>query len=72
MATLWQPIDKLIIEFLQTKFQVPFVEDGQTISGLWLAATVIFLLFVASISLVIACLGGSPAPPPQDKKGKKD
>ena len=65
-------MDKVIIEFLQTKFQVPFMEDGRTISGLWLAATVIFLLFVASISLVIACLGGTRAPPSQDKKGKKD
>ena len=64
-----EPLDKVIIAFFQTQFQVPFAEDGTTISGLWLAATVIVLLFIASISLVIACLGGSPPPPaPKTKK----
>ena len=59
-----QPLDKVIIEFFQTQFQLPFAEDGTMISGLWLAVTVVVLLFIASISLVIACLGGSsPAPP---------
>ena len=50
---------------------MPFAEDGKTVSGLWLAATVIFLLFVASICLVIACI--APGPAKEDKKaGKKD
>ena len=54
---------------LLTEFQMPFMSDGVTVSGLWLAVTVIFLLFVASISLVIACLGGSA---PAEAKAKKE
>jgi len=60
---LAQPIDKLIIDFFQTDFQIPLMEDGTTVSGLWLTAAVIFLLFIASISLVIACISpGAPSP----------
>jgi len=65
-----EPLDKKIIAFLQTDFQLPFGEDGQTVSGLWLSVTVIFLLFVAAISLVIACIGGPP--PPLASKPKKE
>jgi len=63
-----EPFDKLVIKFFQTQFQVPFAEDGVLVSGLWLCAIVIFLLFVASISLVIACLGGGAPIPPKNKK----
>ena len=65
-----EPLDKVIIAFFQTQIQVPLAEDGTTITGLWLTATIIVLLFIASISLVIACLGGSP--PPQAPKTKKE
>jgi hypothetical protein len=41
-----------------------------TISGLWVAATILFLLFVAAIALVIAFVTRDPIPP--KKSGKKD
>jgi len=65
---VWQPYDKAIIKFFQTQFQVPYAADGQFVSGLGLTAAVIFLLFIAAISLVIACIGGGTPSAPKDKK----
>ena len=65
--------DDMVIHFLQSRFQVPFM-PGQTISGLLLAAVIIFLLFVAAVCLVIACMPlpkEAPAPS-QGKTDKKD
>jgi len=63
-----EPYDKAIIKFFQTQFQVPYAADGQSVSGLGLTAAVIFLLFIAAISLVIACIGGGTPSAPKDKK----
>jgi protein disulfide-isomerase A1 len=75
------PIHMRIIGALAEDYQVPFMEEGRTVPGLYVFALVLFLLFVASISLVIACLSRDPpsepvakAPPSKDakKSGKKD
>jgi protein disulfide-isomerase A1 len=63
------PFHLKIVRALAEEYQVPFMEEGRTVPGLYVFALVIFLLFVASISLVIACLSrDSPAPPPKEKK----
>mmetsp|Transcript_971 Transcript_971/g.2174 ORF Transcript_971/g.2174 Transcript_971/m.2174 type:complete len:556 (-) Transcript_971:200-1867(-) len=65
-----EPLDKMVLRFFSTDFQVPWMSSGYKVSGLYLAAICIFLLFIASIALVIACLSRDPSPPP--KAGKKD
>ncbi len=75
------PIHVRIIQALAEDYQVPFMEEGRTVPGLYVFALVLFLLFVASISLVIACLSRDPpsepvakATPAKDAKkvGKRD
>lgn len=59
--------EDIAVQFFKNKFEVPFMQ-GTLVSGLLLAAVVIFLLFVAAICLVIACM---PLPKPE-KYEKKD
>lgn len=56
-----------IILFLSTDFQMPIFAQ-HTISGLWIAATILFLLFVAAIALVIAFVSRDPIPPTKSEK----
>eukprot|EP00284_Hemiselmis_tepida_P015194 CAMPEP_0174931732 /NCGR_PEP_ID=MMETSP1355-20121228/34703_1 /TAXON_ID=464990 /ORGANISM="Hemiselmis tepida, Strain CCMP443" /LENGTH=555 /DNA_ID=CAMNT_0016178111 /DNA_START=15 /DNA_END=1682 /DNA_ORIENTATION=- len=65
-----EPLDKMVLRFFSTDFQVPWMSSGYKVSGLYLAAICVFLMFVASIALVIACLSRDGPPPP--KAGKKD
>jgi protein disulfide-isomerase A1 len=58
------PLHMRIIQALAEDYQVPFLEEGRTVPGLYVFALVIFLLFIASISLVIACLSRDPSPEP--------
>ena len=63
------PFHLRIVRALAEDYQVPFMEEGRTVPGLYVFALVIFLLFVASISLVIACLSrDGPAPAPAKEK----
>ena len=50
------PFHLKVIRAMAEDYQVPVMEEGRTVPGLYVFALVIFLLFVASISLVIACL----------------
>jgi protein disulfide-isomerase-like protein len=65
-----ESLDKTIIRFFASEFQVPWMSAGYKVSGLYLAAICVFLLFVAAIALVIACMSKEPAAAPA--KGKKD
>jgi len=53
--------EKKILRFMATQFQLPLMGPEYTVSGLWLAAMVVFLLFVASVSLIIACISKEPS-----------
>mmetsp|Transcript_50537 Transcript_50537/g.123243 ORF Transcript_50537/g.123243 Transcript_50537/m.123243 type:complete len:560 (-) Transcript_50537:140-1819(-) len=57
-----EPLDKQILKFLAADFQVPWMGAGMRVSGLYLAAIALFLVFVASIAIVIAILTRDPAP----------
>lgn len=62
-------IDKTIIRFFASEYQVPWMSEGYKVSGLYLAAICVFLLFVAAIALVVACLSReAPAPKKTSKK----
>ena len=55
-------MDTKVVCLLATEYQVPWMDDGYQVSGLYMAAICIFLVFVASIALVVACLSGGPKP----------
>lgn len=63
--------EKQMLQFLATDFQLPWAEDGTTISGLYIAALIVFLLFVAAVALIIAVFSRDPPPPKKETKKEK-